>query len=444
MNTDFLHDYYDFGEDDIDDDIDAGKLQTFTFSSCCLFCRTTLYICKYESLVCFQFFFFLWHVMQILLKYSTHTEYLKGSLSHSQHIKKYTEWFVSYLEYWATVPDFTLHFAFFSFLLIFFAPKISLSRHEPKYFIKAFFQFIKEIRQEAVKAALANYPNQENQGAVNASKRNTAYLLPLNNALPVLAREEDTNSLETNNKMENPFPVTHGNKAITCEDILSDMESTDDELANLNKPNKIESTPNSRPSYENKPILLFNAGLADTTTISPEPAISSPSPMDNIHSNQYYDYCPAKKQVITDAPTTAETPTTKDQPVLSEVAVASPVKPTESETSSVSSPDKKPCDRVASAVQRPNGGSSINGSSQKILVPKKSKSKSKISAESTSPSTNTNSSGKPTSKNGKRSQSPLANLQQQLSGTNLNQSGSSDSGKLFCFKLCIRITCRSY
>lgn len=290
-----------------------------------------------------------------------------------------------------------------------------------------------------MKAALANYPNQENQGAVNASKRNTAYLLPLNNAPPVLAREEDTNSLETSNKKENPFPVTHGNTAITCEDILSDMESTDDELANLNKSNKIESTPNSRPSYENKPILLFNAGLADTSTISPEPAINSPSPVDNIHSNQYYDYCPTKKQAVADAPTTAETPTTKDQSVLSEVAVTSPVKPTASETSPVGSPVKKPSDQVVSVVQRPNGGSGTNGSSQKILVPKKSKSKSKISAESTSPSLNTNSSEKPASKTGKRSQSPLASLQQQLSGTNLNQSGSSESGRLFCsFILCMK------
>lgn len=64
--------------------------------------------------------------------------------------------------------------------------------------------FIKEIRQEAVKAALATYST-ENQSVVVSSKRNTAYLLPLNNAPPVLTSEEQEGQI----KIENPFPVSH-------------------------------------------------------------------------------------------------------------------------------------------------------------------------------------------------------------------------------------------
>jgi hypothetical protein len=128
-----------------------------------------------------------------------------------------------------------------------------------------------------VKAALASYA--ENQGAVNSSKRNTAYLLPLNNAPPVLAKEEDTNSPELANRGDHPFPLGHitGNRAVTCEHTLSELEYSDDELAMLDNNSsgkKVESTPNTRPSYENKPILLFNAGLADTSAVSPElPAV---------------------------------------------------------------------------------------------------------------------------------------------------------------------------
>jgi len=98
-----------------------------------------------------------------------------------------------------------------------------------------------EIRQEAVKAALASYPADQNQAIVPSSKRNTAYLLPLNNAPPVLAKEEEENTSDQindldNNKASVPFPVPiietdPNNKPITknstkvIEDITGDVFS---------------------------------------------------------------------------------------------------------------------------------------------------------------------------------------------------------------------------
>ena len=112
-------------------------------------------------------------------------------------------------------------YVLFSFLNLTHAPlafvQLAKLKQQTKPTLKKLLLFPwKEIRQEAVKAALASYA--ENQGAVNSSKRNTAYLLPLNNAPPVLAKEEDTNSPELANRSDHPFPVGHiiGNKAVTC------------------------------------------------------------------------------------------------------------------------------------------------------------------------------------------------------------------------------------
>lgn len=252
---------------------------------------------------------------------------------------------------------------------------------------------------------MASYPV-ENQSVVPSSKRNTAYLLPLNNNPPVLAKKEQNQNEEV--KLEQPFPkpnISHktitknSGKIIsnTSEETFSDEEdSTDEEL--INEENKINSTPNNNKrniNYENRPILLFQTPTSNgSSTESPPPIIGSP--IKNIHSNQYYDHCPKNRE----------------QTALT----------TESPTSSISlSTVHEPKSPVVSIIQHnsSNDKQKSHMNNSKILIPKKIKSnkdKSKPDAAE-----------KISKISEQRQQSPEINVVQQMSSLNLNQSGSSGS-----------------
>ena len=206
-------------------------------------------------------------------------------------------------------------------------------------------------------------------------------------------------------------------------------ESADEELQEANK-NYVNSTPNNRSSYENKPILLFQ--VPECNSVSPQPSSSTQSPLlpandNNIHSNQYYDYCPPKKN---SEPPKSETPLITEP--MSPVPKTT-TEPTDNKIKETSPIKSKP--EIVSVIQHTNGSASstkMNLNNSKILIPKKSKSSSKDKQNSSKNNTSENND----KCNKKRSQSPSNLVANQLSSIALNQSGSSGSGmKIFLLLL---------
>ncbi len=188
----------------------------------------------------------------------------------------------------------------------------------------------------------------------------------------------------------------------------------DDELLESN--HNLQHTPKNQTTYENRPILLFQTPKSPT---SPQPKItpSPPTILPNIHSNQYYDYCPNNDKNLF-----------KNHESVTTIA---PENSTQSPDSLLSSPEKSiqlvksPVVAIIQNITNTKQTSHLNNS--KILVPKKGKVTPIRTKSDDQSATNINNSSLTHTNEKQRPASIDASITQKISSISLNQSGSSGS-----------------
>ena len=94
---------------------------------------------------------------------------------------------------------------FYLSLLVLQPYRVIFKTNKIRFMIYILLYLISEIRQEAVKAALAMY--QKQQPLIISTKRNTTYLMSLMNSTKI--NKDDLTNNKTNISNENPFPVSH-------------------------------------------------------------------------------------------------------------------------------------------------------------------------------------------------------------------------------------------